>query len=118
MTIRARELSSRIFINHSPVAVAARDAQPPSMVWQQLWEPVGPLDHADAVAVQILVESKSRCLRRRFDSVKVEMVNRSAATGVFVDQCERRARHVRRRADSSSYSFGEVRLAGAEFSDE
>ena len=80
------------------------------------FNPIAPLNDDRALVYQ-LFESQARQLCVLFDSVKVD-VRELQAAWVHTNQLKRRARHGRRRADSSRDTAHEGRLSRAELTRE
>ena len=76
------------------------------------FNPIAPLNDDRALVYQVF-ESQARQLSVVFDSVKID-VRELHAAWVHTNQLKRRARHGRRRADSSRDTAHEGRLSRAE----
>ncbi len=63
------------------------------MLGNEFWKPVGPFNHRDAVAEEVIVESESRDRWPVFQAKEIEMINGQPPAWIFVHNRKRWAVH-------------------------
>src|SRR5437763_9096777 len=89
LKVPKRESSSRFRVRDYPaVFILEGEGNPLRVFRNEIGITVGPLDHRNAVAKNVIVESEPEKGFAAFDPVKIKMINGQAAAGVFMDEHE------------------------------